>query len=66
METKHNDLIGQQAREIQELKRKLERALFKNRQQKAEIRRLNTAIIKKNYVVKTWSDEVAQVRGTAE
>ena len=58
------ETLRRQAQEIKRLEQVVERLSWRNRNQKGEIRRLNRAMIERNYLVAKWGSEVAEIRGT--
>lgn len=59
---KPDTLIRQLMEEKAVLEAKLQRAYWKNRNQKNEIKRLNRAMIERNSLVNKWVTEVSKVR----
>jgi len=55
---KPDTIIADLIRQNQELTLKLERAYFKNRQQRTEIRRLNSAHINKNNLINKRQEQI--------
>jgi len=56
------DLVGNLTRENQELRVALQKAHWKKRNQKNEIKRLNRVIIERNYLAQNWYAEAMNIR----
>ena len=63
MKNTPEERLKELAQENAELKRINERMAYRNRMQRNEIRKLNRAIIERNYVNHMWAAEVAKARG---
>lgn len=64
LHNKPDVLIRELLTRVNELEGKLQRAHWKTRNQRNEIKRLNRAMIERNHLVNKWSHEVSKVRLT--